>query len=221
MGIVLLVRHGQASFGAEDYDVLSETGWEQARQLGAWLNSEGLAPTVLLRGDMKRHRDTAEAMVETAGWDHREIEVDAGWDEFDHVGIMRSVPPLPPGHSRRDFQAAFEQATRGWAAGEPGDHPETYAAFVGRVTGALERAAERAGSGETVVVVTSGGPIAVTAAELVDPGGTQAEHARRWARLNTVMVNSSVTRLVVGTTGARLLTFNEHAHLTADAVTYR
>jgi len=34
MGVVLLVRHGQASFGADDYDVLSETGIEQSRMLG-------------------------------------------------------------------------------------------------------------------------------------------------------------------------------------------
>ena len=38
---------------------------------------------------------------------------------------------------------------------------------------------------------------------------------------NTVTVNSSVTRVVVGSTGSRLLTFNEHPHLTPDTLTYR
>ena len=37
MGVVLLIRHGQASFGTDDYDVLSETGWEQGRLVGDWL----------------------------------------------------------------------------------------------------------------------------------------------------------------------------------------
>ena len=46
MGQLLLVRHGQASFGAEDYDVLSETGWEQGRRLGAHLVRAGVRPTV-------------------------------------------------------------------------------------------------------------------------------------------------------------------------------
>ena len=59
MGVVLLVRHGQASFGADDYDVLSETGWEQARLLGAWLAARGVAPDVVVRGGMRRHRETA------------------------------------------------------------------------------------------------------------------------------------------------------------------
>ena len=40
-GSVLLVRHGQASFGADDYDVLSETGLGAGRLLGAWLAERG------------------------------------------------------------------------------------------------------------------------------------------------------------------------------------
>ena len=68
MGQILLVRHGQASFGAEDYDVLSETGWAQGRLLGAWLAERGTVPTALVRGDMRRHRETLEAMIEGAGW---------------------------------------------------------------------------------------------------------------------------------------------------------
>ncbi len=44
MGLLLLVRHGQASWGADDYDVLSETGWEQARLLGQALGARGIIP---------------------------------------------------------------------------------------------------------------------------------------------------------------------------------
>jgi len=42
-----------------------------------------------------------------------------------------------------------------------------------------------------------------------------------WARFNAVIVNASVTRIVVGSSGARLLTFNEHAALDRELVTYR
>ncbi len=221
MGQILLVRHGQASFGAEDYDVLSEAGWAQGRLLGAWLAERGTLPTRLVRGDMRRHRETLEAMLEGArvegvGWDC-DIEVDPGWDEFDHLGLMQGFPPLQKGHTRQEFQAAFEQATAVWAAGEPGDYPETFADFVDRVRAALERAFALAASGSTAVIVSSGGPIAISCAQLIDPHGL----AQTWARFNTVTVNSSVTRVVVGSTGARLLTFNEHAHLTSDHLTYR
>ena len=45
--------------------------------------------------------------------------------------------------------------------------------------------------------------------------------AAAWARFNATIVNGSVTRIVVGSTGARLLTFNEHPHLEGDHLTYR
>ena len=90
-----------------------------------------------------------------------------------------------------------------------------------RVRGALDRACAQAGSGRTVVVVTSGGPIAVACAALADPDADPATYARLWSRFNTTVVNSSFTRVVVGSTGPRLLTFNEHPHVEGDALTYR
>jgi len=223
VGLLLLVRHGQASFGAEDYDVLSETGWAQGRLLGAWLVERGVTPSVLVRGDMRRHRETAEAMVEGAGWTGLASHVDPGWDEFDHLAVVGSYPDLPEGDlDRRGFQQVFERATGRWMTGEHDGYPETYAGFVTRVRGSLTAAASAAGPGQTVVVVSSGGSIAASCASLVDPDvhdpvGT----SRLWGRFNSVLVNSSVTRVVVGSTGARLLTFNEHPHLEGDHLTYR
>ncbi len=232
MGVVLLVRHGQASFGTDDYDVLSETGWEQSRLLGRWLAERKVVPDLLLRGDMRRHRETAEGMVSGAGW-AGESRADPGWNEFDHLGVVaalyRSGAKLPPGQEaqgeldRRSFQQVFERATERWIGGGfDADYPESWTAFVDRVRGALDRACAAAGSGGTVAVVSSGGPIAAACAALVDPTGEDpATYARLWSRFNTVTVNSSVTRVVVGSTGARLLTFNEHAHLEGETLTYR
>jgi len=223
MGVVLLVRHGQASFGADDYDVLSETGWEQSRLLGAYLAERGVTPDVVLRGDMRRHRETVEGMLAGGGWS-APIEADPGWDEFDHLGVVAGYPDLPEGElDRREFQRYFELATRRWTSGDHDEgYPESFAAFRERVGGALQRACDGAGPGGTVVVVSSGGPVATAAASLVAP----SEHdpsvlAELWQRFNTVVVNTSVTRVVVGSTGARLLTFNEHAHLEAEHLTYR
>jgi hypothetical protein len=42
-----------------------------------------------------------------------------------------------------------------------------------------------------------------------------------WSRFNTVIANTSVSRVIVGTTGTRLLTFNEHPHLPRTLLTYR
>jgi broad specificity phosphatase PhoE len=233
MGVVLLVRHGQASFGADDYDVLSETGWEQSRLLGAWLSERKVTPDAVLRGDMRRHRETAEGMATGGGW-ATDIEVDAGWNEFDHLAVVETLQrsgaadfpadlELDRDLDRREFQRVFELAVTRWTGGEyDGEYTESYAAFVARVRAALDRACAAAGPGGMVVVVSSGGPIAAACAALVDPTGEDpATLARLWARFNTVTVNSSVTRVVVGSTGARLLTFNEHAHLEGETLTYR
>lgn len=240
MAIVLLVRHGQASFGADDYDVLSEAGWAQSRRLGAHLAAHGVVPTTVVRGGMRRHRETVAGLLaglrEAGGAAAGDADVvgDAGWDEFDHLGVVAAHPDLPQGGTaeldRRVFQQVFETATRRWAltaddeAGSQ-DYPETFDAFARRATAALERAVGRvtaAGSGATVLVVTSGGPIGVLGAALLDPAADDREaRARLWSRLNTVCVNSSVSRVVVGGGGVRLLTFNEHTHLDRATTTYR
>lgn len=220
MGQLLLVRHGQASFGAADYDVLSETGWEQGRRLGAHLARAGVRPTVLLRGGMRRHRETLDAMVAAAGWEQA-VEEDPRWDEFDHLGVIARFPDLPADPfalDRKEFQALFEKATEHWTAGGEG-YDESWADFGSRTSAALLDAVARAGSGQTVVVVTSGGVVGLVAAGLL--GVTGGALPDTWQRLNTVAVNSGVTRVLVGPRGTRLLTFNEHEHLDGELLTYR
>ncbi len=223
MGQLILVRHGQASFGADDYDVLSEAGWEQGRALGTWCRDTGVLPTALVRGDLRRHRETLEAVASTASWPLADVVVDADWNEFDHLPLVAEFRGAADGElDRRDFQNLFERATAAWTSGEHTGEFETYAEFVARGRGALVRATAAAGSGQTVVVVTSGGVIATVCAALLDPDGDDpVVVARLWSRFNTVIANASFTRVTVGSTGARLLTFNEHPHLTGVLRTYR
>ena len=42
MGTLYLVRHGQASFGADDYDQLSELGHKQSVRLGEYFAHKGI-----------------------------------------------------------------------------------------------------------------------------------------------------------------------------------
>jgi broad specificity phosphatase PhoE len=219
MGVLLLVRHGQASYGAEDYDVLSDAGAEQSRVLGRVLAAQGLEAAAVVHGAMRRQRDTATLLAESAGW-AVSVELDEGWDEFDHLGVA-ARGPSPDAHleDRRTFQQAFDAATARWSSGEHDEeYAETWSAFVARVTGALDRACERDG---VTVVVSSGGPIAVVCATLVEPAATPAELPRYWHRFNTVTLNAAVTRILVGSTDRRLLSFNEHSHLPQHLVTHR
>jgi hypothetical protein len=47
--------------------------------------------------------------------------------------------------------------------------------------------------------------------------------AELWTQLNPVTVNASVTKVVVGSRGCTLVSFNDHAHLEAQdgLLTYR
>ncbi len=220
MGQVLLVRHGQASWDSDDYDVLSPVGWEQSRLLGQALAARGIVPDVVVSGGMRRHRETAEACL-AALESTATAEVDEGWAEFDHVTMLGSLPAPFEGRSptRAEFQEWFEAATERWTGGVHDDeYGESFAAFGSRVGEALRRTAAREG---TVLVFTSGGPISWAAASLL--ADEPDVLSRLWRRLNPVCVNSGVTRLVTGRRGTTLVTFNGHAHLDGvpDVLTYR
>ncbi len=221
MGRLLLVRHGQASITGDDYDVLSPLGWAQGRMLGEALAARGVTEPALVRGGMRRHRETLEAMTEAAGW-AVEPAADTGWDEFDHTAVLDRVPPPFEGRpTAAQFQDWFERAALRWTrAGTDDGYAESWPAFLERVQAALERTAAAVGRG-TAVVVTSGGVIAACASGLIDLGDDAGVRAAVWNRLNTVVVNSSVTTLVVGRRGTTLLSYNEHTHLTGAALSYR
>jgi broad specificity phosphatase PhoE len=219
MGQILLVRHGQASWDGDDYDVLSEAGHRQGELLGTALAARGIRPDVVISGGMRRHRETVENLVKGAGLQAVDVDQDAGWDEYDHVSMLAQVPTTFAGEkpTAAEFQAWMEQATDRWTAGEhDDDYREPFAGFTGRVDAALESAAGAAGAG-TVLVVRSGGPISWVTASLL--GGDAA----MWSRLNVVCVNSGVTKLVTGRRGITLVSFNEHTHVEGlpGLLTYR
>ncbi len=210
MGVILLVRHGQASFAADDYNVLSETGALQARRLGATLAAG--RPWQVVTGSLRRQVETAEHLIRAAGWEQAPI-VQSGWNEFDHGALV--------GHDGRGtdpaaFQDRLEGAMLSWPEAHPGDSDwrESFAEFDARCRSSLNEAVALSEDGP-VLVVTSGGVIGWLAAGLLDGGVPQ------WIRLMRVCVNAGVTKLVSGRRGLSLVSFNDHSHLGADEVTYR
>lgn len=219
MGVILLIRHGQASFGAEDYDVLSEQGHVQARHTGAVLAARGIAPARVITGGLRRQRETAEGLLAGMGAGDTEIAEDARWNEYDQFGMLGLAPEIeewPEDLAQRNlvFQAALDQALAAWVGGATGEG-ESHADFHGRATAALEELHPQPG---TSVVVSSGGVIALVAAHVM---GVAPAH---WPALNRTMINASITKIVTGRRGTTLVSLNEHGHLEgADGVrvTYR
>jgi broad specificity phosphatase PhoE len=212
MGTILLVRHGQASFGADDYDQLSALGYDQARDVGAALGERGLVPSLIVSGGLKRQQQTAASMVEAAGW-ATELVTDPNWDEFDHIGMVGGGHGPEVRTDPRAFQDALEVGMREWAAGADG--PETFAGFGRRTAAGLASVAEQLGSGETAIVVSSAGVIARVCCELLGVAGDA------WVSLNRVAFNTGITTLATGRSGVSLLTFNDPGHLEPKARTFR
>jgi broad specificity phosphatase PhoE len=221
---VLLVRHGQASFGAADYDVLSERGHRQAEIVAASLAERGYRPARLLSGTLRRQRETAAAF---AAHGAPALEVEPRWDEFDADDVLthhsdsalRIQGDTGETLTNRGFQAALEPALAEWVAhAERSPTTQTWPQFSGAGSAALRDLATDLGAGETAVIVTSGGAIAAVVGALL---GAPAEV---FAALNRTLVNAGVTKLAIGSTGTNVLTVNDHSHLEAvdrDLVTYR
>lgn len=214
MGVVLLVRHGQASWGAADYDVLSPLGEEQAGILGAALAGRGIAPDVVVHGALVRQRRTAEIVAAAAGWDCP-VVVDADWDELDHVELM-SVLPADADADADDPDGRFTAAVDRWlTGGHEADYRESFTVFGARVQTALDAVTDQVRESGLAVVVTSGGPIAWSSSRLVEGD------AATYRQLARVVVNTSVTTVVASARGTTLVSFNEHLHVAGDRITQR
>jgi broad specificity phosphatase PhoE len=222
MPTLLLVRHGQASFGAADYDVLSEQGHAQAALLTAELERQGLSIGSVTAGSMRRQRETAQPIAAFAGVP---VGHDDRLDEFsaeDVLGTYSTSGARLTGTqtlSSRGFQEALDPALDAWmAAGDDGSAEVSWPAFSRRGVAALADAGAALGAGETGVLCTSAGVIAAACVQLL--GLPDAA----FVALNRVAVNGAVTKVAVGRRGMSLVSFNAHAYLTSPTrslVTYR
>jgi broad specificity phosphatase PhoE len=210
MGQILLVRHGQASWGADDYDVLSELGETQAAIVGRLL--AGLAPDRVVHGTMKRQQRSAEIASAAAGWSV-DARTDERWNEIDHVGVLAAHPQNFEGSPNDEqFEAWFTGATIRWASGEfDHEYAESFAGFRARVLDALTEVS----AAGTVVVFTSGGPISSVVAHLLAAG------LDSYNRLAAAVANTSITRISSDGGRLSLVSFNEHAHLPPELLTHR
>ena len=215
MPVVLLVRHGQASFGADDYDVLSDLGREQSAAVGAELARRGLRSPVAVCGSLRRQRDTAEIALTAAGF-AVEPRSDPRWDEYDHMGLLQRYITEDAAHdgTSRGVQVLLDEALAAWVDDAEGGWRD----FSGGATAALQELAGGLDRGQDAVVFTSGGVLAAVCGALLGLG------AQGVVALNRVTANGAITKVVVGGSGASLVSFNDHAHFEGDArrlLTYR
>jgi broad specificity phosphatase PhoE len=225
MPTVVIVRHGQASFGAANYDELSAVGHRQAKIVADGLARAGVNVTQVVSGGMARQQSTAHPIAAAFACP---VTVDERWDEYDSDDILehhstsavrqdRAPGSDAPAVTQREFQRVLEAAVLDWiAAGDDGPARESWPAFARRSNTALSELASALDSGETAAACTSGGVIAALCVDLLEVAAT------RFVDFNRVTVNAGLTRVIHGTTGLTLIAFNEQGHLMRDGLlTYR
>jgi broad specificity phosphatase PhoE len=212
MAELYLVRHGQASFGAENYDELSASGVAQSRWLGEYYAQAGLTFDRVVIGTMRRHAQTADALLTAMGGQPAEIVQDDGLNEYDFRALFSAVGEsgmasgLLAESSMKHFYKGLKQVLQLWSEDKlPGRVLETWAQFQARVERA--RLAIQRSGGKRVLVVSSGGPIAVFTQQIL-----QAPAAAAIA-LNMQIRNSSVSQYVFNDSAMSLVTFNTLPHL--------
>ncbi|MDP2221179.1 MAG: histidine phosphatase family protein [Hydrogenophaga sp.] len=222
MGTLYLVRHGQASFGADDYDQLSPLGQRQSLQLGRYWAERGLRFDAVITGTLRRHAQTWAGIAEGAGLDNEPLAW-PGLNEYDSQAVIHTVHPHPlqkpdtPELYRHHFRLLRDGLTQ-WMAGtvSPQGMP-SYNDFVQGITSALDHVRAHHPD-HKVLIVSSGGPIATAVGHVLgqSPEGT--------IELNMRIRNSAVTEFQFNPKRHTLLTYNTLPHLDApgfvDWVTY-
>lgn len=215
MAELLVVRHAQASFGAENYDLLSELGHRQSELLGAHLRAANWTPDRLITGTLLRQQETLSSM----GFEDAP-ETHAGFNEYDFHDLLavrfnNNVPELVKGDRKTHFRTLKDTILE-WQAGGLYGARESWAEFEARVAAAREFATDTAA--RRVLVISSGGAIGQMVASVMGaPKPMMME-------LNLQVRNTSTTRFVFSGRGIGLMEFNSLPHMAtadrADLVTY-
>ncbi|MBX3625018.1 MAG: histidine phosphatase family protein [Rhizobacter sp.] len=211
MGTVYLVRHGQASFGADNYDQLSELGMRQCVRLGEYFRHKGVRFDAALVGTLERQKQSlaciAEGLqtkIEPLSW--------PGLNEYDSKAVVQAIHPEPlerpttPELVREHFRL-LREGLAAWIEGKT--KPEgmmSHADFVTGITSALDHV-RATHYGKNVLVVSSGGPISTIVAH------TLGAPLNSMIEINLRIRNSSVSELTFTPKRHSLVTYNTLPHL--------
>lgn len=228
---VYLVRHGQASFAAENYDQLSETGLLQARWLGEYFQQRGIGFDHFLSGDMQRHIQTLEGIFEGMQLpDSTEKTIRPGFNEYDFRALGLAYGKEFPNDelyqkvltSPQDKKLHYRFLHRvliAWSDGRIADIAESWQDFQKRVYNELlklQRA--RLDKNDRVLVVSSGGTMGMFV------GLALGLSADKTIDLNLQIKNTALIQFFFNSTKMNLHQFNAIPHLDEpgrlDKVTY-
>ncbi len=211
MPYLYLVRHAQPDFVGH-YDSVTDLGLQQSAWLGEHFAARGLRFARVISGSLERQKHTLDAILcclpecPAAVRDPRFNEYDAAsvLGAF-HLGDERAMRATG---DRRRYFAAVRDALHAWSRQDeviPGG--ESWLQFGARIAAGLADACAGLGADAKVLVVTSGGVIGRSVAEVLEAGPDAA------IQLNLQTRNTGITELVFGRSARRVVAFNAVPHL--------
>jgi broad specificity phosphatase PhoE len=211
MGTLYLVRHGQASFGADNYDRLSDLGHRQCVRLGEYFRHKGVSFDAALVGTLQRQIESLAGIAEGMQWQAQPLSW-PGLNEYDSQAVVTAIHPEPlpkptsPELVRHHFRLLRDGLAQ-WMAGkvQPEGMP-SYAEWLAGITSALDHVRTNHHE-KNVLIVSSGGPISTAVGQVL---GMSAEAT---IELNLRIRNSSVTELAFTPKRHMLVTYNTLPHL--------
>jgi broad specificity phosphatase PhoE len=231
-----MIRHGQASFGEDNYDRLSPIGVQQSKIVARHLSKLKKSFDAVYCGTMERQIRTAQELIEC----YTALKISASelvqfpaFDEYDSLAVWESLIPQiieeNPSLSqdlekiyidKKSFQKLFQEVMHRWISEEfdtPG--PPKWSDFQKRVWQGLKDIMDRHGSKKRLAVFTSGGPISA-AIQWAMGISDQMTMSISWQ-----IMNGSITRFKYNDRGIALSGFNDIAHLELERnkklLTYR
>lgn len=227
MGLIYLIRHGQASFLQKNYDQLTNLGQLQSRLLGTSLKARNTEMGMAFSGGLNRHTETANHFF-SAFKNDLEVTQLNGWKEYDHMELINrhnsdlddfeklSKWVITQDEPLKAVQQLLNDSLKDWIQ-DVHNYDISWTNFKKGVSSSLHQVSEQLDKGSNAVVFTSGGPIAVILMQLL------ALQDSQFIELQRRLVNTSVTKLLVGPNGVSLSSFNEYSHLDhqKSLITYR
>lgn len=219
MSRIYLVRHGQATFGAADYDQLTATGVAQCAQLARHWRAIGRRVDRVYAGTLRRQRASAEVFVQALageGGDVLPVQTLPGIEEYDHRALLAALDggrPQPESQDRREFHRRLSRALYAWIDGGLAG-VEDYAHFRDRCAAALTRLLAETGRGVDAVIFGSAGSLAAA----MQPALGMADRALM--RLKLTFYNSGVSCLLFDGETLTIESLNAVSHLEQPVFTH-
>jgi broad specificity phosphatase PhoE len=208
-----LVRHGQASFGAKNYDKLSDLGHQQARWLGEYFTARDITFSQAFMGDMVRHKETTQGILDGLS-QPPVVTVDTGFNEFNFQNIGNSYlslnpqSRLPDNPKPADFYRLLKLAMHAWSEDllTKNTLEESWLDFKNRVQNALHSVCQQ-DNNAPILIVSSGGAISMLMSLVL------GLDAKQVIELNMQVRNTSISHFYFNKSTIRLASFNNVPHL--------